>query len=299
LQGLFAAFITSCSLTIIKTTFSGAEETLAIGIWAAIIGVGNAIGPFIGGFITTYLGWRYIFWLNLLPIGFSIIITMLLVQSSIPAKQKKRIDYIGAFWLVTGLFMLIFALVKGNTWGFLNIKTIAFFISGIIILLIFKMVEKEKEHAIINFIYLRNKLFLFASFGIFIAIGYSIGIPYFLNLYLQNSFVLGFSPMVAGATLLPFSFSILIASVLLPKISMKINPYYIMPAALIILAFGLLGLAFGILAINYKLIFLFLIVSGLGIGLIMPAFPKIALNNFSTENIGQGSGFSLEEKQYL
>lgn len=289
-QGLFAAFITSSTLTIIKTSFDGNEETLAIGIWAASIGIGNAIGPFIGGFVTTYLGWPYIFLFNLLPMGFSIIITMLMVQGSIRPRQRERIDYSGAFLLIVGLFLLVFALVKGNTWGFTNIKTVAFFISGIIVLSIFKIVEKGKDHAIINFIYLHNKLFLFSSFGIFIAVGCSIGIPYFLNLYLQNSFILGFSPVLAGAALLPFSFSILSTSLLLPKISMKINPYYIVPLALMILAFGLMGLTFSIRTIDYRLILLFLIVSGLGVGLIMPAFPKIALSNFSKQNIGQGSG---------
>jgi len=290
LQGLFAAFITSSSLTILKTTFNDKEVTLAIGIWTALIGVGNAIGPFIGGFITTYFGWRYIFWGNLIGIGFAIITALLTVEDFPKAEQKISIDYVGAVLLIVGLFLLVFALVQGNIWGWVSIKTGAFFVLGILALWIFKKVEQNKDYALVDFKYFCNKLFIFSSFGIFIAVGCSIGIPYFLNLYLQNFFVLNCSPVVAGATLLPFSFSILCASLLLSKFNEKFEVYHITLVALIILVLGLLGLAISSMIINYKLILLFLIIAGFGIGLIMPIFPKIALSAFAQKDVGQGSG---------
>ncbi|MCL5260841.1 MAG: MFS transporter, partial [Gammaproteobacteria bacterium] len=289
-QGLFAAFIASSTLTIIKATFADKELVLALGIWSAVIGIGNAIGPFVGGFITTYFNWHYIFWANAVLMSFSIIVAKLAVKNFKKVEQKISIDYTGAILLSIGLFLLVLALVQGNIWGFISIKILMLLILGVVVLIILMKVESKKTWPIISFQFFYDKIFLFSSFGMFIAIACSIIVPYFLNFYLQNSYILGYSPVLAGAALLPFSFSILIASLFLPKINNRIELHYILPAALLLLAFALLGLGLSCLFVNYKSIVLFLILSGFGLGLVLPVFQKMALSCFTEQNIGQGSG---------
>lgn len=290
LQGIFAAFITSSSLTIIKNAFIGDELSFALGIWTALIGIGNAIGPFIGGFVTTYLGWHYLFWINTVLISFSAITTMLAIKNTQEVKQKIPVDYLGAISLTIGLFLLIFSLVKSNEWGWRDSKIFTMFAISIFALVMLKVIEKKRTYAIINFSYFKNKFFVFSCFGILLTIACSITVPYFLNFYLQNNFLLGFSPMKAGATLLPFSFSILFASLLQSRLSRKFSKGYMLSLFLMVLTLGLVGLTISSLVENLKLIFLFLVISGFGLGIITPILSSMALNIFSKQDIGQGSG---------
>src|SRR5580700_2442106 len=117
-QGVGGAIMFATSLALIAQAFQGKERGTAFGIYGAVIGGAVAVGPLIGGAITSGLGWRWIFFLNV-PVGVvAIFLTLTRVQES-KEPNHRRVDWIGFVTFSAALFMLVFALVRGNAdgWG--------------------------------------------------------------------------------------------------------------------------------------------------------------------------------------
>src|ERR1700689_2335883 len=117
-QGVGGAIMFATSLALIASAFHGKERGTAFGIYGAVIGGAVAVGPLVGGALTSGVGWRWIFFVNV-PVGVvAIAITLSRVQESKEANER-RIDWIGFVSFSVALFMLVFALVRGNAngWG--------------------------------------------------------------------------------------------------------------------------------------------------------------------------------------
>ena len=115
-QGVGGAIMFATSLALIAQAFSGKERGTAFGIYGAVIGGAVAIGPLVGGALTSGIGWRWIFFVNL-PIGAAaIVITLAKVRDSLPPVRRK-VDWIGFVTFSASLFMLVYALVEGNSQG--------------------------------------------------------------------------------------------------------------------------------------------------------------------------------------
>ena len=115
-QGTGGAIMFATSLALIAQAFSGRERGTAFGIYGAVIGGAVAVGPLIGGAITSGIGWRWIFFVNV-PIGvLAVFVTLTRIQESKDV-NSRRIDWIGFISFSVALFMLIFALVRGNDDG--------------------------------------------------------------------------------------------------------------------------------------------------------------------------------------
>src|ERR1019366_10542048 len=113
-QGVGGAIMFAASLALIAAAFTGRERGTAFGIYGAVLGGAVAVGPLVGGAITSGIGWRWIFFVNV-PIGIlAIVVTMARMQES-RDPNTKRIDWIGFITFSASLFMLVYALVRGNT----------------------------------------------------------------------------------------------------------------------------------------------------------------------------------------
>ena len=115
IQGLGAAIISPAALSIITTTFEeGAERNKALGIWGAIGGCGAAVGVLLGGILTKYLGWEWIFFVNV-PVGaLALLLTPRFVRES-RASARRRFDVVGAITVTAGLALLVYAISKAPT----------------------------------------------------------------------------------------------------------------------------------------------------------------------------------------
>ena len=145
----------------ITSTFSSREWVLALGLNMVVVSLSVAAGPTIGGFITQYLSWRWIFYVNV-PICLLLLLASLhFYREQFP--QHERFDPIGAIVLAIGLAGLTLALSFGQEWGGLSADTLAAFAISLVMLVVGVYVEEHVEHPILNLGLVTNRVFAFAN----------------------------------------------------------------------------------------------------------------------------------------
>src|SRR6516165_10020631 len=136
LQGVGGAVMFATSLALIANAFTGRDRGTAFGVYGAVIGGAVAIGPLIGGAITSAWGWRWIFFVNV-PIGvLAIAITFTHIAKSKDTRER-RIDWIGFVTFSASLFTLVFALVRGNDLGWGSTTIVGLLVGSAVLMVAF------------------------------------------------------------------------------------------------------------------------------------------------------------------
>jgi len=197
-QGLGAAVITPSALSIVMTTFEeGAERNKALGIWGALGGGGAAVGVLAGGILTTYLSWRWIFFVNI-PVGaLAFFLTPRVVRES-RADAKKALDVAGAVTVTAGLALLVYAVSKAPDHGWSSAWTLSRLVIAIVLLLVFVGIEGRAKDPLMPFHIFRIKTVTGAN-----VCGLLLGAITFANFFLLTLYVqqvLGYSAIKTGVT---------------------------------------------------------------------------------------------------
>src|SRR5262252_7104981 len=197
-QGLGAAVITPSALSIVMTTFDeGAERNKALGIWGALGGGGAAVGVLAGGVLTTYLSWRWIFFVNV-PVGaLAFFLTPRFVRES-RADAKKALDVAGAITVTLGLALLVYAVSKAPDHGWSSGWTLSRLALSIVLLLVFVGIEARAKDPLMPFHIFRIKTVAGAN-----VCGLLLGAITFANFFLLTLYVqqvLGYSAIKTGVT---------------------------------------------------------------------------------------------------
>ena len=143
LQGLGGALVSPAALSIITTTFpEGPERTKALGVWSAIAAGGGAIGLLLGGILTEALSWEWIFFVNV-PVGAvaAVLSARLITESK--AERAGSFDVLGAVFVTAGLMVLVYAIVKAESFGWGSARTLGLAAVGIALLAIFVFIESR------------------------------------------------------------------------------------------------------------------------------------------------------------
>jgi len=198
LQGVGAAVITPSALSIVMTTFEeGAERNKALGIWGALGGGGAAVGVLAGGILTTYLGWEWIFFVNV-PVGaVAFVLAPRFVRES-RADEKKSLDIAGAFTVTAGLALLVYAVSKAPDHGWGSSWTLIRLAVAAVLLLAFVGIEARSRDPLMPFHIFRIKTVAGAN-----VCGLLLGAITFANFYLLTLYVqqvLGYSAIRTGLT---------------------------------------------------------------------------------------------------
>ena len=273
LQGAFGALLAPAALSILTTTFTDpAERGKAFGVYAAIAGMGGAIGLLLGGALTELLDWRWCLYVSIaFAVPAAIAGTRLLHH--VPAPARPRLDLPGTLTASSGLFALVFGLARAESDGWDDPVTIAFLIGSAVLLAAFVALQRRVAHPLLPLRVVadrdRGASFLAigtASAGIF-------GIFLFLTFYLQTT--KGMTALETGLAFLPLSFSIaptvaLVSTRVLPRT----GPRPLVPAGMIIAALGMVLLTrLGVDTGYASHVLPSLILIGVGFGLIVgPSF---------------------------
>ena len=202
LMGIGGAFIMPSTLSLITNVFPPEERGRAISYWAAIAGIGVALGPVSGGLLLERFYWGSIFLVNLPIVAVALVAGgILLPKSSDPSHPK--LDLVGASLSITGLLALVYAIISGPLQGWGSARILGFFAVAAVLLGAFAYWESHSAHPMLNLEFFKNPRFSAASSGLMLIFFAMFGATFLLTQYLQ--FVIGYSPLRAGTALLPWA----------------------------------------------------------------------------------------------
>ncbi|HWI22366.1 MAG TPA: MFS transporter, partial [Baekduia sp.] len=243
-QGLGAAVVAPTTLSILMTTFSeGPQRNRALGIWGASAGLGGAAGSVVGGALTAWLSWRWVFFINV-PVGVAMALVALRAVMTGRHSDEARgaFDAAGALTATAGLVVLTYGIVGTHTHGWGSAHTLATLSLGLALLGCFVIIERfVAREPLVPLKIFRTRAVAGTNLVVFFMGATAFGMWYFLSLYLQN--VLGFSALRAGAALLPMSLAIMLASRLAGRLSARLGPGRVLAVGLSLTAVGMLLLS--------------------------------------------------------
>ena len=201
-QGVGGACMYACSLALIAGAFPPRERATAFGVFGGTIGAAVAVGPLIGGAITQGIGWEWVFFINV-PIGVGAILASFRFVGESRDPRSGHIDITGFATFSTALFLLVFALVRGNAEGWGSPLIVTFLIAAAVLLVAFVAIEWRSRDPMFDLQLFRNRSFTGAAI-----VGWTLSASMFsmflyLTLYIQN--VLGYGPLQAGLRLMPWT----------------------------------------------------------------------------------------------
>ena len=241
IQGLGAGAVFPVTLTIVGDVFSLEERARIIGFFSATWGIAGIVGPVVGGFITDYLSWRLIFFVNL-PVGAVALAMLWPTFRERVQRRERRIDYLGAVTLTLGLTALMVALLEaGETLPRLSVTAIALFGASAVLLAIFGWHERRAAEPIIPPALLTRRLILVAGLCVFLNGVMNAGTGTFVPVFAQG--VLGGTATLAGAVLIPTSFTWTAGSIIGGRVLLRIGYRSTVSLGAFTIALGALQLA--------------------------------------------------------
>ena len=289
LQGAGAALMIPQSLAIINVCFKKEERGRAVGLWAGLSGGIAALGPYISGWLVEAVSWRAVFFMTV-PVSILALLVTAIFIPAIKESRGRKLDWLGTFFILAGLFGLVFGLVYGPDFGWNRPLTIGSLICGFISLVLFVFIEKRVRRPLVPLRIFKNTVVAGAN-TVTLVLYFSLnGVIFFLTLNLQQ--IQGFSPKEAGLGLLPPIVLITLLSVPSGALADKIGPRLPMTAGPVIVAAGMFWLALGGTDADYmKDFFPGLFLFGCGMALVIPPLVKSALN-VEAEDSGTASGIN-------
>jgi EmrB/QacA subfamily drug resistance transporter len=294
LQGIGGAIMFSVSLALLADAFRGRDRGVAFGVWGAITGLAVAIGPLLGGILTSGISWRWIFFVNA-PIGVvAVIITsMRVAESRLPSATRP--DWPGFLLFTAGLASLIYALIESSRTSFTDGVVLGCFAASAVLLCAFVLTEWRVAHPMFNLGLFRLPTFsggLVAAFGLSASI---FAMLLYLVLYLQD--ILGYSALGAGVRLTVISGGILITATISGRLSSRVPVRLLIGPGLILVGVALLLMRGLTATSSWTHLIPGMILAGLAVGLVNPPLASTAVGVVSPERAGMASGINSTFRQ--
>ena len=287
-QGVGAAIMFAVSLALLSNAFPGAQERAkALAAYGASIGAAFAIGPLVGGALTSGLDWRWIFLVNL-PLGLiCIAITRRSVEESKDPNARK-LDWPGQITLTAGLFLLVLALLRGNDDGWTSATIIAELAGAVAFLAAFIAVEARVKEPMLPLGLFRIRAFTGAQVAAFAISASFFAVFIYTTLYLQQ--ILGLSAIEAGLVYLPGTLIMLVVSGATANLVEKVGAGRMIAGGLLIVGIGQALLTIAAVDSSWTVFLPGVIVACIGTGIFNPAVSSVALGSAPQEMSGLAAG---------
>jgi EmrB/QacA subfamily drug resistance transporter len=297
LQGLGAAFISPAALAIITTTFAeGAERAKALGVWAAIAIGGSAVGLILGGALTQYFSWPWVFFINV-PVGIAVFFASLrYVPESKDELAHRSFDVAGAVTVTGGLMTLVYAIVQAQEKGWTSAQTIGTFVLAAVLLVSFVVIELRAKAPLVRLSIFRTRSLTAANITMFLVGAGLFAMFFFNSLYLQR--VLGYGPLDAGLAFLPFTGGIILSAGFASKYAPRFGVRPVAIGGMIVTALGMLLLTQVPVDGTYVTNVLpALVLVSLGLGCVFVPLTLVATTGLVNEDQGLASGLFNTSQQ--
>jgi EmrB/QacA subfamily drug resistance transporter len=293
-QGVGGSVMLAVSLALLADAFRGKERGLAFAIWGAITGVAVAVGPLLGGALTSGLSWRWIFFVNL-PVGIAALVITLARVAESKAAQARRPDWVGVVTFTAALAALVYALIESGERGFTDTRVLACYIAAVVLLVAFLVNESRSKNAMFDLSLFALPTFsggLIAAFGISSSL---FSMFLYLVLYLQD--LLGYSPLGTGTRLVIISGAILVVSIISGRVSSHVPVRLLVGPGLVLVGIGLFLMSGLHAGSSWTHLIPGFIVSGAGAGLVNPPLASTAVGVVQPERAGMASGINSTFRQ--
>jgi EmrB/QacA subfamily drug resistance transporter len=287
-QAMGAAIMVPVSLAILTLAFPAHQRGLALGIWGAIAGVAGAVGPTAGGLLTEYVGWEWIFFINI-PVGLlAVLAGLAIIRESRDPEATHAIDLPGTAMLSVALFSLTFALIRGQEMGWSSAFITGLLATSVVSGALFVLVERVVSQPIVDLRMLRDRTFSAANIAILLfGLGF-FGAVFILVQYLTVTE--GYSALRAAFAITPFSGCIMLTGPLAGRLTDRFGPRP--PVIAGVLLFGAAMYSASLLGggVPYPQIAWRLVLGGVGMGLTFAPLTSAAMGSVAGGRAGVGAG---------
>jgi MFS transporter, DHA2 family, multidrug resistance protein len=289
-MGVGAAFLLTSALSLISSLFPPEKRGHALGVWAGVGALGLALGPVAGGLLTSSLSWHWIFRINVPVMGAVFLAGMRLLPPG-RGDAEGRPDLAGSLLSVTGLVMVLWALIEGPDRGWTSPEIPGVLAAGLLLLWGFVRRELRCLNPIFQIRVLGNRNVLGASLALFAAYLFFTGMLFLVPQHLEAVERTG--TLTSGLALVPFAVVVWIFSESSESLARRLGATRVLPGALAALTAGFVFLAVTSHGMSLVPVMVGTCIGGIGLGLIIPAASAVILNALPPELTGTASGTSM------
>jgi EmrB/QacA subfamily drug resistance transporter len=294
-MGVGGAFIMPATLSILTNVFRDPKERgRAIAIWAGCSGLGVAIGPLVGGLLLEHFSWHSVFYINLPVIALALVGGFFLVPTS-RDPDAPRVDLPGAVLSIAGLATLVWSLIQAPDNGWTDPVTLAGFGIAAVLLTSFILWELHTDHPMLDMRFFRNPRFSAANSAITLTFFAMFGSMFLLTQYLQ--FVMGYTPLQAGARLIPMALVMMVVAPLSARVVERVGTKIVVGTGLAIVSGSLLFMTTLETTTPYTGLLLRMVIMAFGMGLIMAPATEAVMGSLPREKAGVGSAVNDTTRQ--
>jgi EmrB/QacA subfamily drug resistance transporter len=235
LQGLGGALLLPAALALLITTFpEGRERNLALGVWGAAAGSGAAAGVLLGGVLTSYLSWNWIFFINV-PVGlFLIAVTPRLLRESRAELQRRTFDVAGAVSITSGLMLLVYAMTRATQIGWGSVEAVAFLTASAALVASFFVIELRSKAPLLPLRIFRLRTLAGSNLANLLIAASAYSMFFLLTLYMQQ--VLHYSAIKTGIAYIALTFTIIAFSGVAQALTTRLGVRRVVPVGMLLLA---------------------------------------------------------------
>jgi EmrB/QacA subfamily drug resistance transporter len=232
-QGLSAALLTPSALSLIMTSYAGAQRKTALAMWGAVGSLGVAAGVLLGGALTTWTGWQAIFWINV-PIGVVALIVgrTVMGQDTAPRPNVRDFDFPGALTVIGGLATLVYGISGTETHGWWSAQTITSLAASVTLLVTFLELERHAAEPLFPPHIWKHQALVSGTAVMLGVTGILVGAVFLTSIFAQT--VLGLSALKTGLAFLPFALAITVGTLLAKHMLGHLSPRVIATIGLLI-----------------------------------------------------------------
>ena len=317
LQGIGGAMILPTTLSTVNAIYEGKDRAVAFAIWGSTIGGMAAVGPLLGGWLTTDYSWRWAFLINI-PVG---IIVLAGIYFAVPETKdphvRHGVDWVGNLLVIVGFATLVFGLIEGEHYGWwrqvdaLTIQSWTWpsswpspvpisFVIALISLVTFVLVERMRAKAdkvvLVNLDLFRIRSFAAGNVAVTVVAFGEFGLLFVLPLFLQG--VLGFSALDTGWLFLSLAIGSFVVGGATPQIAKRIGPRGVARLGLVFEIVGITGLGLTLSdTVSVWVMAAWLFIYGMGVGMATAQLTGVILVDVPVEQSGQASGIQSTARQ--
>jgi EmrB/QacA subfamily drug resistance transporter len=319
IEGIGASLMLPTTLAVISTTFQGRERATAFAAWGATVGVGVALGPIVGGFLTTNYSWRWAFGINVIVAPLAIVGAMVFIARSRPPPRRISIDVPGAILVAGGMFLFVFALSEGARYGWfrplqaftlggaaiwpddraVSITPLVMVLAAIVLFCFYRLERWKERHdrsPLFEFGQLRHRGFRYGLITTSVLAMGQLGVFFILPIYLQDAKHL--SAETNGLWMVPAGMFIIVGSQLGGRLVRHVGVTRVVQLGLVLEVIGLVVIAFVVSpSITFSDLLFGWGLFGFGIGFASSQLTNVILTDIPAEKSGVASGTNSTVRQ--